>query len=271
MLQYEVPNFPASPERGSHTIFFSRVFYIDRSDFRLEDSADFYRLTPQKEVGLRYFKPSGAKDDEYYLIKYKSHKADESGRVTDLEVEIVTHTKKPKAHYIQFVAQPEPGVDPKLVEFRIYEDLFKVDNPSALTNETWEAAINPNSLVIATGFVDPFAASTSIYHHRYNCTHSLTHARTHARSCPSVRQVPVRAIGLLYDRPRLERQRVGLQSHRAFVRKGQQHQQYSRSRTRAAATLAPLVMQSASISSPLCTHTVRSINSSTTEVHTPNE
>jgi len=182
VLQYEVPNFPASPERGSHTIFFSRVFYIDRSDFRLEDSADFYRLTPQKEVGLRYFKPSGAKDDEYYLIKYKSHKADESGRVTDLEVEIVTHTKKPKAHYIQFVAQPEPGVDPKLVEFRIYEDLFKVDNPSALTNETWEAAINPNSLVIATGFVDPFAASTSIYHHHYNCTRccSLTHSRTHA-------------------------------------------------------------------------------------------
>jgi hypothetical protein len=39
VLEIPVANFPISPERGTHSIAFSRVFYIDRSDFRLEDSA----------------------------------------------------------------------------------------------------------------------------------------------------------------------------------------------------------------------------------------
>jgi hypothetical protein len=117
-------------------------------------------LTPKKEVGLRYFKPTWAKEGEFYLFKYVSHKVDPADptRVTDLEVEITTKTSKPKAHYIQFVAQAQPGVEPKEVELRLYEDLFTVDNPAALDEATWEAAINPTSLVVVKGYVDNFAS-----------------------------------------------------------------------------------------------------------------
>ena len=50
----EVPNHPTNAEFGKRTIAFTPVLFIERDDFRLEDSKDFFGLAPGKEVGLRF-------------------------------------------------------------------------------------------------------------------------------------------------------------------------------------------------------------------------
>ena len=48
-----VPDFPFAPERGSHNVVIEKEIYVDHSDFRMEDSPDFYGLAVGKIVGLR--------------------------------------------------------------------------------------------------------------------------------------------------------------------------------------------------------------------------
>ena len=50
----QVPDFPFDPSRGSHTVEFDDELFIDSSDFRLEDSSDYFGLAPGKSVGLKY-------------------------------------------------------------------------------------------------------------------------------------------------------------------------------------------------------------------------
>lgn len=49
-----VPDFPFDPSRGSHSVPFTDIIYIDRSDFRVEDDDDYFGLAPGKAVGLKY-------------------------------------------------------------------------------------------------------------------------------------------------------------------------------------------------------------------------
>ncbi|CAM9882479.1 unnamed protein product, partial [Discosporangium mesarthrocarpum] len=44
----KVANIPFAPEKGSHKITLTKVVYIDRDDFRLEDSPGYYGLAPGK-------------------------------------------------------------------------------------------------------------------------------------------------------------------------------------------------------------------------------
>lgn len=117
-----VPNMPRKPEMGEHKAPFTKVIYIDSSDFREQDSKDYYRLAPGKTVGLLHVK---------YPIRCVDVKKDENGKIT----EVVCHYenegefKKPKT-YIHWVAEaPQYGSPVKLDEVRLYEPLFHHSNP----------------------------------------------------------------------------------------------------------------------------------------------
>jgi glutaminyl-tRNA synthetase len=43
---------PKIPAMGTYEVAFTKTVYIDRADFRLQDSADYFRLAPGKSVGL---------------------------------------------------------------------------------------------------------------------------------------------------------------------------------------------------------------------------
>jgi hypothetical protein len=45
---------PGRPESSSYGLPFSRVVYIEATDFRLQDSKDYYGLAPGKSAMLRY-------------------------------------------------------------------------------------------------------------------------------------------------------------------------------------------------------------------------
>eukprot|EP00743_Colponemidia_sp_Colp-15_P001026 GILK01001132.1.p1 GENE.GILK01001132.1~~GILK01001132.1.p1 ORF type:complete len:787 (+),score=153.39 GILK01001132.1:47-2407(+) len=147
-----VPDFPKtvkSPARGSHSIGFGPVIYIDRDDFRLEDSKDFFGLAPGKEVNLKWC----------FNIKAESIDRDEQGNVVNINASIdfsgvnvtdnnglssIAHTeqaKKLKGH-LHWVAEHTST----LAELRLYDTLFKSEFPNAMDN--WLDDINPESLVL---------------------------------------------------------------------------------------------------------------------------
>ena len=45
-----VPDFPAHPERGSHTIMINPEIYIDEADFKEVPTSDFFGLGPERSV-----------------------------------------------------------------------------------------------------------------------------------------------------------------------------------------------------------------------------
>lgn len=137
---------PKVPELGNITIPFAKVLYIDQDDFRLQDSKDYFRLAPGKTVGL-----FGAP----HPITCVSSKTDPgTGEVLELVCRLEDGSSgvavpKPKA-YIQWVAEHAPSGSPvRIDEVRIFNQLFKSDNPAALPD--WLGDINPNSLEIVQG------------------------------------------------------------------------------------------------------------------------
>ncbi|GAA5799872.1 tRNA synthetases class I, catalytic domain-containing protein [Helicostylum pulchrum] len=147
------PNKPRDPTMGEHKIPFTKVFYIERSDFREVDSKGYYRLAPGKSVGLLFAK---------HPVHCTGFKKDHQGKITEIECtyENEGEFKKPKT-YIHWIAEsPKHNSPVKLDEVRIYERLFKHDNP-----ETVEGGylndINTHSLEIVKGAI----AEVGIYDH----------------------------------------------------------------------------------------------------------
>ena len=138
---------PKVPALGTAKLPFTRTVYIDRDDFRFEDSPDYFRLAPGKTVGL-FQAP--------HPITCTSYKTDPAtGDVTELICRLEDGSngnipKKPKA-FIQWVAEhAESGSPVHVNELRIFHQLFKSDNPlAALPN--YMADIDPNSLETVRG------------------------------------------------------------------------------------------------------------------------
>ncbi|KZT13044.1 glutaminyl-tRNA synthetase [Laetiporus sulphureus 93-53] len=143
LLWLEKPLHPKVPELGTSKVPFTRTIYIDEDDFRLQDSKDYFRLAPGKTVGL-FQAPNP--------ITCTSYKTDSAtGQVVELICRMEEgSTKKPKA-FIQWVAEHAPSGSPVRVdETRIFYQLFKSDNPSAVEPD-FTADINTDSLEVVKG------------------------------------------------------------------------------------------------------------------------
>lgn len=141
----ECPNHPRKPEMGNRTLLFTDTFYIDRSDFHLEDNdKKFYGLTipvsgcAPRPVGLKY---SGNAIPKFAEIG-------KDGEVEVLHVDIdFERTQKPKVN-ISWVSASECIP----VEFRLYTALLK-DDRAAIASEFMEY-IDENSETICHGFAE---------------------------------------------------------------------------------------------------------------------
>ncbi|KAI9726713.1 MAG: Glutaminyl-tRNA synthetase [Cirrosporium novae-zelandiae] len=147
--EIELPFAPKDPAMGAHTVPFTKKVYIDRCDFREVDSKDFFRMAPGKSVGLLKVP---------FPIKAESFKKDEStGLVTEVYATYEKPAegekfKKPKT-YIQWVADSPKHGSPMRTEVRVFNSLFKSDNPDSVeggflndVNPTSEE-IYPNAMV----------------------------------------------------------------------------------------------------------------------------
>ena len=139
--EIELPFNPKDPSVGSHIVPFTRTVYIDRSDFREEDSKDYFRLAPGKAVGLLKVP---------YPIKATTFTKDAStGLVTEVHATYEKPTeeggtfKKPKT-YIQWISASAKHNSPIKAEVRVFNSLFKSEDPDAHP-DGFLADVNPAS------------------------------------------------------------------------------------------------------------------------------
>ncbi|SLM36377.1 glutaminyl-trna synthetase [Lasallia pustulata] len=153
--ELDLPFSPKDPSMGSHVVPFTKIVYIDRSDFREVDSKDYFRLAPGKAVGLLKVP---------FPISATSFEKDES---TGLVTKVHAHYEKPEEGaafkkpktYIQWVASSPKHNSPLRAEVRFFNSLFKSENPDAAEGGFMKN-VNPDSeeiygnAVIETGLVE---------------------------------------------------------------------------------------------------------------------
>lgn len=145
-----MPNHPNKPEMGSRDVPFSREIYIDRADFREEANKQYKRLVLGKEVRLR----------NAYVIKAERVEKDEAGEIVTIfcSYDAETLSKDPAdGRKVKGVIHWVSAAHALPAEIRLYDRLFSVPNPGAA--EDFLSTINPESLVIKHGFVEPSLAA----------------------------------------------------------------------------------------------------------------
>jgi glutaminyl-tRNA synthetase len=141
-----IANHPNDPDMGKRDVPFTREIWIERDDFREEANKKYKRLVLGKEVRLR-----GS-----YVIKAERIDKDEQDNITTIYCSYDSETlgKNPadgrKVKGVIHWVSAAKGVP---AEIRLYERLFNVPNPAAA--DDFAATINPESLVIQQGVVEP--------------------------------------------------------------------------------------------------------------------
>jgi len=152
--EMDAVNNPEDPSAGTRKVPFSKVIYIEQDDFRETPPPKYYRLFPGNEVRLRYA----------YFIKCTHVVKDDNGEVIEVHAtyDPATHggdsadgrKVKSTIHWVS-------AAHAKEAEIRLYDRLFTKEDPEE-GDEGFLACINPNSLVISTGFVEPSLASAIV-------------------------------------------------------------------------------------------------------------
>ena len=155
--EMDAVNNPEDDSAGKRKVPFSRVLYIERDDFREVPPPKYLRLSPGKEVRLRYG----------YFITAKSIVKDDKGEVIEVHCTYDPATRggnappdgrkvKSTIHWVS----AQHAVD---AEVRIYENLFTKENLGDLKEgEDPLDYLNPNSLeVIANAKLEPSLANAA--------------------------------------------------------------------------------------------------------------
>ena len=146
----EAVNNPEDPSQGTRQVPFSRVLYIEQDDFREDPPKQYFRLSPGREVRLRYG----------YLVTCTGVVKDSSGQVTEVHCTYDPATRggntpdgrkvKGTIHWVS----AEHAID---AEVRLYDNLFTKEDPNDVPEgQDFTANLNPNSLeVVNTAKLEP--------------------------------------------------------------------------------------------------------------------
>lgn len=146
----EAENNPEEEVLTYRKVPFSKELYIEREDFQEEAHKKFFRLTLGTEVRLK----------NAYIIKGESVIKDENGNITEIHCTYDEDSKsgsgteasqrkvKGTIHWVSTKHAVE-------AEVRVYDRLFTHENPDGDKEVDFKEFINPNSLEIITGYVEP--------------------------------------------------------------------------------------------------------------------
>ena len=150
--ELDAVNNPEDPSMGTRKVSFSREIYIEQDDFREELPKGFFRLSPGREVRLRYA----------YIVKCIGVVNDsETGEIKEIHCTYDPETKsglsqsnrkvKATIHWVS-AAHAVPA------EVRLYDQLFTKEDPEQVPEgQNWTVNLNPQSLETLTGCrVEPF-------------------------------------------------------------------------------------------------------------------
>lgn len=139
---------PEDESVGMRDIPFSRELYIEREDFMEKPPKKYFRLAPGQMVRLK----------SAYIIKCDEVIKDADGSITEIRCSYIPESRsgsdtsginvKGTLHWVSIL-------DAKTVEVRLYDRLFKVENPAVEEGDFTEY-VNPDSLqVVKHAYAEP--------------------------------------------------------------------------------------------------------------------
>ena len=138
--EIEAANHPDDPAAGTRRLRFGRELYVERDDFMENPPKKFYRLSPGREVRLRYA----------YFITCREVVKNAAGEVVELRCTYDAATRggnAPDGRKVQATLHWVSAADAMTAEIRLYNHLFTRADPNGAD---FAADLNPDSLEVLT-------------------------------------------------------------------------------------------------------------------------
>ena len=148
--ELDAVNNPEDASAGTRKVPFSRVLYIEQDDFRETPPPKFFRLTPGKEVRLRWA----------YFVKCQSVVKDAAGIVTEIHCTYDPATRggdsPPDGRKVKGTIHWVSAAHSIDAEVRLYDHLFAKPDPEDVPEgQDWKANLNPKSLEVVQAKLEP--------------------------------------------------------------------------------------------------------------------
>jgi glutaminyl-tRNA synthetase len=151
--EFEADVNPEDPSAGKRKIPFSRELWIEQDDFREDPPKKFYRLSPGREVRLKY---------AYYITCNEVIKDPYTGEVVELRCTYDPETRGgwvPGGRKVKGTSHWVSAAHASRAEFRLYDRLFTKPNPDE--DRQFLANLNPQSLETINGYIEESLAAAS--------------------------------------------------------------------------------------------------------------
>lgn len=165
-VEVERMNLPLSKEERlagvkpeTNKVLLTNTVYVEKTDFREEDDPEFFGLA----LKTKNNEPKWVRLKYGPVVAIKEVKRDENGEIVELVATKHENEKSQTKGTIHWVSFKEDGSEPDSAEIRMYSHLFKNEKPFKLKGDQWLSDINPDSLVVKRGFIDPTLVNTAAY------------------------------------------------------------------------------------------------------------
>jgi len=140
--EMEAVNNPEDPDAGTRKVPFSKVLYIEQDDFREVPPPKYFRLSPGREVRLRYA----------YFVTATHVVKDENGNIVEVHATYDPATRggdSPDGRKVKSTIHWVSARNAISAEIRLYDRLFNRPNPDDTEEgEDFMDYLTPNSLEV---------------------------------------------------------------------------------------------------------------------------
>ena len=152
--EMEAVNNPEDAGAGTRKVPFSKVLYIEHDDFREDPPKQFFRLSPGREVRLRY---------GYFVTCTGAIKDEKTGEILEIRCTYDPATRggnAPDGRKVKSTIHWVSAAHAVEGEVRIYDNLFTKEDPNQVEQgQDFTANLNPKSLEIVAGKLEPSLAN----------------------------------------------------------------------------------------------------------------
>jgi glutaminyl-tRNA synthetase len=156
--EMEAVNNPEDASAGTRKVQFSRVLYIERDDFREDPPKQYFRLSPGREVRLRYG----------YFVTCTSVVKNEKGEAVEVHCTYDSATRggnsPPDGRKVKATIHWVSAAHAIDAEVRLYDNLFTKEDPNQTEEgKDFTSNLNPRSLeVLSPAKLEPSLAKAAV-------------------------------------------------------------------------------------------------------------
>ena len=155
--EVEAINNPEDERAGVRKLHFTKELYIEKADFMEDPPRKFFRLSPGREVRLRY---------GYFITCTGVEKDATTGEITTLHCTYDPQTKggaAPDGRKVKATIHWVSASHARNAEVRLYDNLFVKENPDEASDGNFISNLNPSSLeVLSDCKVEPLLAECPV-------------------------------------------------------------------------------------------------------------